>query len=528
MKFKFILLLLIIALSGCNRQETFPDDMLMQSTQSVKPPETILPQLFTQSPKSPTITPFPTRAQPTSDPPYDPPPDWLLQPDVNLGFAMKLPNNWDLFEAQSWGGTSGSLAYQVRESHFAGPNAICQMEANNNPNIGSQPSLQLWNNNQGFHGCEIIPSDDATDPNAILLAWYPNSHDTGVILEFKLIPRYLNPIKNGLQPWGSPPTSTSSADSSSFPVVDYQVTEYAGLQFEEYWVTSEEWYRNHDVEAFASLLPEDARQRQGEVQNNWQKQIPSINQQLAAFGLQINVCSQSTCNTLTLEFGERYGDQKPISLLRIGDLLINQSGTKFFLPVYEQNTYKQYLVSEKGIENSDISPFYSSLGYVPSFAFLGDDLIRVAYDEERLAGAGYSPGLQVFRNNELIFAYTVLPSNPASSPVRGLYVHDNHWYLEVEDILIRNGVVLNEETTASEIFTFHFLNEKPFYFYRQEKNIFLSYNDETLPFRYQQIIHEPMCCSGGMVNMTLANDALGFYALRDGNWYYVVITPVYQ
>jgi hypothetical protein len=25
--------------------------------------------------------------------------------------------------------------------------------------------------------------------------------------------------------------------------------------------------------------------------------------------------------------------------------------------------------------------------------------------------------------------------------------------------------------------------------------------------------------------MTLAQDALGFYALRDGNWYYVIVSP---
>jgi len=233
----------------------------------------------------------------------------------------------------------------------------------------------------------------------------------------------------------------------------------------------------------------------------------------------------SSCNALTLELGEYYGDQKSISVLRIGDLVINQSGTRFFLPVDELNTYKRYLVSEEKIESTDFSPFYSSLSHVPTYAFIGDDLIQLAYDPDYLAGAGYSLGLQVLRNNELIFTYTVLPPNPASGPVRGLYVYENHWILEVADILIRDGVVLNEDSTANEIFSFHFLDGKPFYFYRQEKDIHLSYNEETLPITYQRIIHEPMCCSGGMVNMTLAHDALGFYALRDSNWYYVVISP---
>ena len=524
MKLKFILLTLIIILTGCNPQETLPESLPLQPSRTVELLISEIPMAFTPTPRSATITPLPTRAQPTSDPPYDPPPDWVLQPDTALGFAMKLPDDWELVDPQSWAGESGKLVYQTRESHFAGPNAICQMEVNTNPNLGSQPTLQLWNNTQGFYGCEILPSGDAKDPNAILLAWYPNSHDTGAILGFKLTPRYVNPIKNGLQLWGSTPTNTPD-NSSSTPVIDYQITEYAGLQFEEYYVTSEEWYRKHDVEAFASRLPGEARQRQGEMQNNWKRQIPFINQQLAPFGVQIEGCMASACNALTLEFGEKYGDQKSISVLRIGDLLINQSGTRFFLPVYELNTYKRYLVSEEKIETTDFSPFYSSLGDVSAYAFLGDDLIELAYDQNYLAGAGYSLGLQVLRNGELIFTYTVLPPNPASGPVRGLYVYENHWYLEVADVLIWDGVVLNDEANASEIFTFHFLNGNPFYFYRQEKDIHISYNEETLPITYQRIIHEPMCCSGGMVNMTLAQDALGFYALRDGNWYYVVVSP---
>lgn len=524
MKPKIILLALIIILTGCNRQETLPDSLPSQPSQTVELPAIELTLAFTPTSRSATITPLATRVQTTSDPPYDPPADWVLQPDGNLGFAMKLPNNWELVESQSWGGKSGALSYQIRGNHFAGPNAICQMEVNRNPNLGSQPTLQLWNNNQGFYGCEILPSADAMDPNAMLLAWYPNSNETSVILEFKLTPRYVNPIKNSLQPWESSPT-ISPVDSSSTPVVNYQVMEYAGLRFEEFYVTSEEWYRKHDVEAFASLLPGEARERQGEIQNNWKKPIPFINQQLASFGVQINGCSASSCNALTLELGEKYGEQKSISILRIGDLVINQSGTRFFLPVYELNTYKRYLVSEEMIEYMDFSPFYSSLGHVPTYAFLGDDLIQLAYDQDYLAGAGYSLGLQVMRNDQLIFTYTVLPPNPASGPVRGLYVHDNHWYLEVADLLIRDGVELNDDATASEIFSFHFLNEKPFYFYRQEEDLHITYNGETLPITYQRVIHEPMCCSGGMVNMTLAQEALGFYALRDGKWYYVVITP---
>ncbi|HSM25246.1 MAG TPA: hypothetical protein VK856_10320, partial [Anaerolineaceae bacterium] len=189
MKSIFILFILIIFLSGCNHQEAFPESLPPQSSQVVDQPVNDLPPVFTPTFRSATITPLPTRANPTSDPPYDPPADWVLQPDANLGFAMKLPNDWEQIEPQSWRGTSGSLTYQIRESHLAGPNAICLREVNSNPNIGKRPTLQLWNNPNGYYGCEILPSDDAVSSDAILLAWYPNSTDTGVILEFKLTPR---------------------------------------------------------------------------------------------------------------------------------------------------------------------------------------------------------------------------------------------------------------------------------------------------------------------------------------------------
>lgn len=480
------------------------------------------------TPTSPaaTITPLPTRVTPTTDPPYDTPTDWTLVSDSTLGFAMKIPNHWESLESQSWSGMDAALHYSRRDNHAAGPNAVCQMEANTNPGIGSQPTLQLWNNNNGFYGCEIIPSEDAGDPDAILLVWYPRNRDPGFILEVTLSARYVNPIKNGFQPLEPDMIKTPTVSQSSSTIPEYQVSEYAGLQFEEYRITSAEWYQKHDVEAFASLLPGEARKRREEILSNWKQQIPSINQQLVPFGIHISGCSQADCNTPILEFGEKYADQKPIPLLRLGDLVINQSGTRFFLPVYEFDTDRKYMISENGIESDDFSAFYSSLGFVPTHAFMGDDHIYLQYDQDYLVGAGYSLRLQVFRNDDLIFTYTVLPPNPASGPVRGLYTYQNHWYLEVADVLIRDGVILNDESRISEMFTFHFLNEKPFHFYRQTENIHIAYAGNTLPIRYQSVIHEPMCCSGGMTNMTLAYNALGFYALRDGSWYYVLITPL--
>jgi len=529
MKTKLCLFIFIFILTSCSAvRDQLNPSLSVPTQQSTTTLQTESTSTFPFTPTNPvaTITPLPTRVTPTTDPPYDTPADWILVSDSTLGFAMKIPNNWESLEPQSWSGMDAALHYSQHDNHAAGPNAVCLMEANTNPGIGNQPTLQLWNNNNGFYGCEIIPSEDASDPDAILLVWYPWDMDPGFILEVTLSPRYVNPIKNGFQTLASDMIMTPTVGQSSSNLPEYQVSEYAGLQFEEYRITSAEWYQKHDVEAFARLLPGEVRKRREEISNNWKQQIPSINQQLALFGIHISGCSQAECNILILEFGEVYPDQKPIPLLRLGDLVINQSGTRFFLPVYEFDTYRKYMISENGIERDDFSAFYSSLGFVSTHAFIGDDHIYLQYDQDYLAGAGYSLSLQVFRNDDLIFTYTILPPNPASGPVRGLYVYQNHWYLEVADVLIRDGVVLNDETSVSEMFTFHFLNEKPFYFYRQAENIHISYAGETLPIHYQSVIHEPMCCSGGMTNMSMAYNALGFYALRDGSWFYVLITPL--
>ncbi len=186
--------------------------------------------------------------------------------------------------------------------------------------------------------------------------------------------------------------------------------------------------------------------------------------------------------------------------------------------------FKTYAISNQSIETIQNPQFYSSLGYVPAMVFLGNDLIQLDYDPDYRADVGFPFGLRVNKNGEVIFKYTVLPPSPAGGPVRGLYTWQGHWLLEVADVFIKDGVVLNQQLSYSELFTWRLINDQPFYFFRQGDRVYLSYNDITLPQTYERVLHEPSCCSGAMVNMTLADDALGFFALRESYWYYVIVT----
>lgn len=124
------------------------------------------------------------------------------------------------------------------------------------------------------------------------------------------------------------------------------------------------------------------------------------------------------------------------------------------------------------------------------------------------------------------------------SPLRGLWVDDEHWILEtayVKNIIdgnsiyseavgqiYRDGVLLNEQFGYEEMFGFQLLDGKPFYFYKKDGRIYLSYNNEDLPVAYDEIPHY-RCCSGAALNPIAGINWIGFWGQRDGVWYYTEI-----
>ena len=291
-------------------------------------------------------------------------------------------------------------------------------------------------------------------------------------------------------------------------------TSLNGLIIEEYRLTSAECYKQMDVEAFAGLTPAEAREKATRLLIQEDAYYEEINRMLAPFGYAIRD-------------NKVYLGEMPITeaLDWVGGAVINQSGTEFYLPIRVWMSGQRYLVSNQNLEEVKFSLFYSSLGYVPTLAFVGDDLYSLAYSEDNGAKPDYSSSLKVLKNDEIIYEMTVFPPNPASGPVRGIYSRDGHWILEVTDMIIQDGEVLNQKLDYSEMFTWRALAGKAFYFYRQAGETHISYDNQTLPLQYENVIHQPMCCSGGMVNMTLGDNGLAFYALRDGFWYYVLLIP---
>lgn len=152
-------------------------------------------------------------------------------------------------------------------------------------------------------------------------------------------------------------------------------------------------------------------------------------------------------------------------------------------------------------------------------------------------GANGGLVVNLSRDGEIIFQVDPGDVGPIGA-LYGLWVEDGHWVLEIAYIttttvdngiysnavgqVYRDGVSLNEQYGYEEIFGYQLLAGKPFFFYRLDGKIHLSYDGETLPIWYDEV-HHYKCCSGGMLNPVMGSNWVGFWGMRDGVTFYTEI-----
>jgi hypothetical protein len=144
--------------------------------------------------------------------------------------------------------------------------------------------------------------------------------------------------------------------------------------------------------------------------------------------------------------------------------------------------------------------------------FVGDDLYEVEMSED------YTD-FYVKRSGETVYTYT--PGEPwAEPPVHALGSWDGHWLIEAEGQVLVDGESLNAQLGYDEIFGWQLIAGQPFYFFRVDNEIRLSYAGETLDVVYEDVKHY-LCCEPSMFNVSGNGTMVWFYGLRDGMWYYV-------
>lgn len=115
-----------------------------------------------------------------------------------------------------------------------------------------------------------------------------------------------------------------------------------------------------------------------------------------------------------------------------------------------------------------------------------------------------------------------------------LYAHNGHWVFEYKqkdatdiqckeysgDVLL-DGVNLNSQYNVQDMFSYVYVNDKPFFFFRSiSKSGGISYAGTSLPLDYDTI-HHYLCCADSGFNPRVYKDMVGFFAKRNGALYYV-------
>ncbi len=145
--------------------------------------------------------------------------------------------------------------------------------------------------------------------------------------------------------------------------------------------------------------------------------------------------------------------------------------------------------------------------------------------------------VEVSRGSNGIYTIPAGDSSPINT-LQGLWAFSDHWVLEIAHVdqhisgneisldsfgqVIQDGVILNDRYGYQEAFGFQLMNGKPFYFFKRDGRIGISYDNQEVPLGYDQIPHYG-CCSAAVANPRHAQRMMAFFAQRDSKWYYVEI-----
>lgn len=167
---------------------------------------------------------------------------------------------------------------------------------------------------------------------------------------------------------------------------------------------------------------------------------------------------------------------------------------------------------------------YSDINRIPFYftpIIVDTKVIEIVYigKKHKYYGLGDTLKYAVKVNSEVVTRFTTIQKT-VDSPVKSFYQNNIDWILEYEDNAIVNGFSICEKYNLDKIFSFVYLKSKPFFFFEENNQISISYNDENYNSEYDEVIHYK-CCEPALFNVWSNNVMVSFFALKDGYWYYV-------
>lgn len=130
--------------------------------------------------------------------------------------------------------------------------------------------------------------------------------------------------------------------------------------------------------------------------------------------------------------------------------------------------------------------------------------------------------IEVLQDNKVIFSINIITGQSAF--VSTFCAWNGSWFLETSDFIIQDGEILNHKFGYDEMFGWRILDKKPFYFFTKDGSVFLSYDGQELPIKYDYVPHYRCCEVGSQQNPNGSANKIWFLGARSGFWYSVEIT----
>ena len=173
-------------------------------------------------------------------------------------------------------------------------------------------------------------------------------------------------------------------------------------------------------------------------------------------------------------------------------------------------------------------------------AFLnGKELVAQEIISNTPSGTNQTISIDLSLDKKSIYTIEGGDVSPTNS-LQGLWTYDGHWMLEIAYVtktvnsqendatfnvtgqIVQDGELLNEKLGYQEAFNAQIINGKPFYFFKKDGEIGISYGNQTTLLGFDEVPHYK-CCSAAEMNPRSAQTMVSFFAEKKGTWYYVEI-----
>lgn len=134
--------------------------------------------------------------------------------------------------------------------------------------------------------------------------------------------------------------------------------------------------------------------------------------------------------------------------------------------------------------------------------------------------------VEIVKDGQVVYTYQdprTARMSDHNKIVQGLEDWDGKWVLETfQEKVIVDGESLNDQLGYPEIFEFHMINGKPFYFFQQNDKVQIHYDGQVLPQEYDEVFHYG-CCDSVDFNPQSSDRMISFFGRRGDQWYFVDI-----